>query len=73
LLNKINSDGLEVDVDFLCRRTPQEIQEHTKQVMDICSQDGGYAIGSGNTIANYIPVKNYLAMIEAARQFNGNR
>ena len=32
--------------------------------------DGGYAIGSGNTIANYIPVDNYLSMIEAANEFN---
>jgi uroporphyrinogen decarboxylase len=59
-----------IDVDLLCRRTPPEIKEHTKRTMDCCAQGGGYAIGSGNTIANYIPVYNYLAMLEAVREFN---
>lgn len=60
-----------VDVDFLCRQAPPAIKEYTKRVMENCARGGGYAVGSGNTIANYIPVPNYLAMIEAAREFNG--
>ena len=32
---------------------------------------GGYAGGSGNSIANYIPVDNYLAMIETIHRYNG--
>lgn len=59
-----------VDVDFLCRSTPRQIKEHTREIMAACSPNGGYAIGSGNTIANYIPVPNYLAMLGAAREFN---
>jgi len=60
-----------IDVDFLCRASEDEIKERTKRTMEICSQSGGYAIGSGNSIANYVPVKNYLAMINAANEFNG--
>ncbi len=60
-----------VDVDYLCRHSPEEIMEYTKRVMDVCSRGGGYAIGTGNTVANYIPVENYLAMIKAAADFNG--
>ena len=26
---------------------------------------GGYALGSGNSIADFVPLKNYLAMIKA--------
>jgi len=59
-----------LDVDFLCRRSESEIKDETKRVMDACSRNG-FAIGSGNTIPNYMPVKNYLAMIEAVKQFNG--
>lgn len=59
-----------IDVDFLCRRSTQEIKEHTKRVMEECSKGGGYAIGSGNTITNYMPAKNYLAMVDAVREFN---
>lgn len=60
-----------IDVDFLCRENPQTIKEHTKRVLEICSKDGGYAAGSGNTITSYMPVNNYLAMVEAVREFNG--
>jgi uroporphyrinogen decarboxylase len=28
----------------------------------------GYALGSGNSIPDYVPVDGYLAMIEAARR-----
>ncbi len=59
-----------VDVDFLCRHTPSEIKEHTKRILEACAPTGGYAAGSGNTVANYIPVPNYLAMLEAVREFN---
>ena len=59
-----------IDVDFLCRRSEREIQETTRRVMEVCSQGGGYAIGSGNSIPNYMPVKNYLAMLDAAREFS---
>lgn len=60
-----------IDVDFLCRACPAAIMEHTKRVMDFCARGGGYAIGTGNTVANYIPVENYLAMLKAAADFNG--
>ena len=60
-----------IDVDFLCRHSPAEIMERTKRVMEFCSRGGGYAIGTGNTVANYIPVENYLAMLKAAADFNG--
>ncbi len=60
-----------IDVDFLCRHSPAEIMERTKRTMEICSKGGGYALGTGNTVANYVPVDNYLAMIRAAAEFNG--
>ena len=60
-----------IDVDFLCRSTTKKIKEKTKKVLEICSKNGGYAMGTGNTPTNYMPVKNYLAMIEATNEFNG--
>jgi len=30
---------------------------------------GKYALGSGNSISNYIPVKNYLVMLEEGLNF----
>lgn len=60
-----------IDMDFMCRRSPAEIMERTKRTMEVCARGGGYAIGTGNTVANYVPVENYLAMLKAAADFNG--
>jgi uroporphyrinogen decarboxylase len=60
-----------VDVDFLCRHNVQEVKDQTKRVLEACAPGGGYALGTGNSVANYIPLENYLAMLEACREFNG--
>lgn len=60
-----------IDVDFLCRSTPAEVREYTLRVLDACAPGGGYAAGTGNTVANYIPVENYLTMLRAVEEFNG--
>ncbi|MGI6543697.1 MAG: uroporphyrinogen decarboxylase family protein [Limnochordia bacterium] len=58
-----------IDVDFLCRATEAEIRERVRTVLDVCMPGGGYALGTGNTVANYIPVPNFLAMIEEGRRW----
>jgi len=32
----------------------------------VCGARGRYAVGSGNSVPSYIPVENYLAMVEEA-------
>jgi uroporphyrinogen decarboxylase len=54
-----------LDVDRLCRSTPAEIALFASQLIDECGADGGYALGSGNSIPDYVPVENYLAMLSA--------
>lgn len=58
-----------IDVDFLARATPEAIARHTRDVLDACQPGGGYCLGSGNWVTDYIPVDNYLAMLAAARQW----
>ncbi len=60
-----------IDVDFMAQRSPQEVKDYTLRTLEACAPGGGYALGSGNTIANYIPVRNYLAMLEALNEFHG--
>ena len=52
------------DVDRLCRSTEQEIREHVALLLETCAASGGYAFGSGNSIAPFIPVPNYLTMMD---------
>jgi uroporphyrinogen decarboxylase len=53
-----------VDMDILARGTPDQVRARTRQVLETCMPGGGYALGSGNSIANYIPAENYIAMLE---------
>jgi len=54
-----------IDMDFLVRSSPKEIQERSLNLLKKSNQAGGYALGSGNSIPNYIPDDNYLAMISS--------
>ena len=59
-----------IDVDFLARKTPEEIYRRSLRLLEKTSVTGGYALGSGNSIPEFVPVENYLAMIRAAVDFN---
>jgi len=58
-----------LDMDFLCRASPEQVEAKTRNLLEECAPGGGYALGTGNTVANYIPVKNFLAMLKAGWRF----
>lgn len=60
-----------VDVDLLCRSPEPVIRERVRTILKNCLPGGGFALGTGNTVANYIPVDNYLAMVDEARSYTG--
>jgi uroporphyrinogen decarboxylase len=62
-----------VDVDLLARSAPETIAQHTRKLLATCQPGGGYCLGAGNWVTDYIPVDNYLAMLAAARQWDGER
>lgn len=58
-----------VDVDLLARGTQEEIIKTVKSNIEVAGKDGGYCVGSGNSIPEYASVENYLTMIKAAKEF----
>jgi uroporphyrinogen decarboxylase len=58
-----------IDVDILCQKSPVEITEIVyEKGRRYRTSANGYALGSGNSIPEYVPVEGYLAMIEAAHK-----
>jgi len=55
-----------VDVDKLTRLPPPELRAYVRKVIDDCAPGGRFALGSGNSIPDYIPPINYLTMIDEA-------
>ena len=58
-----------IDVDFLARKKPEEIYKRSLRLLEKTSGSGSFALGSGNSIPDFVPVENYLAMIRAAVDF----
>lgn len=58
-----------IDVDFLCRAGETEIRRRVRRTLEKCMPGGGYCLGTGNSVANYIPLDNYLVMLDEGRRF----
>ena len=57
-----------IDVNVLCQKAPKIVYaEVLKQGSEYRKTAKGHALGSGNSIPNYVPVEGYLAMVEAAK------
>ncbi len=53
----------------LGRGTPQEVRKDVEERIKRLAPGGGYAVGSSNSVAHYVPIENYKAMIEATMEF----
>ena len=58
-----------IDVDFLCRATEDQVRRRVRKTLETCTAGSGYCLGTGNSVANYIPLDNYLAMLDEGRRF----
>jgi uroporphyrinogen decarboxylase len=58
-----------IDMDFLCRADEAEVRARVRLTLDRCGTRG-YCLGTGNSVANYLPVDNYLAMLDEGRRWS---
>jgi uroporphyrinogen decarboxylase len=58
-----------IDVDFLCRSSEADIRRRVRDTLGVCHPGGGYMLGSGNSIPNYMPLDNYLTMLDEGRRY----
>jgi len=57
------------DIDALCRSGEREIRKKVNNILNLCQPGGGYCLGSGNSIAKYVPLDNYLTMLDEGRRW----
>jgi len=58
-----------IDMDFLCRSNEEQVRRRTRETLEQCMPGGGYCLGTGNTVANYLPLDNYLGMLDEGRRW----
>lgn len=59
-----------LDLQYLFASSREEIYERCMRLMELTHINGRYALGTGNSMAYYIPVDRYEAIIQANRDFN---
>lgn len=55
-----------MDMDFCCRRTPEEVYARARAMLLKAHDHGHYMLGTGNSLARYLPLAQYNAMHQAA-------
>jgi uroporphyrinogen decarboxylase len=58
-----------VDVNKLATYNEENLRKYVREILDKC-MPYRYALGSGNSIANYIPVENYLIMLDEGLKYS---
>ncbi len=61
-----------LDVDWIARSDEARIRAYTRRVLERCVPGGGYFAGLGNWVTDYIPLANYLTMLDEARRFGAS-
>jgi uroporphyrinogen decarboxylase len=59
-------------MNALCTLPEAEIARYTRDIIFGSSTQAGLAIGSGNSIPDYVPAAGYLAMVNAVREYRGD-
>ena len=57
-----------IDMNFMVKSTPEQVRERCRAMLKRVEGRGGYALGTGNSVPEYIPQENYFAMIGTAME-----
>ncbi len=53
------------DMDKICIFSASQVRDHTDFLAKECFPGGGWALGTGNSVADYVPVNNFLTMLDS--------
>lgn len=53
-----------LDVDKVCRLPEKDLRAYVRQTMEVCFADGYWALGTGNSLPDFMPVEQYRIVLE---------
>jgi len=59
-----------VDMDSLARLDEVSLRQYIRHILEKCMPGGRFALGSGNSVANYIPLSSYFVLLEESQQWH---
>jgi uroporphyrinogen decarboxylase len=60
-----------LDVDVICRSSEADLRRYARRMIEACFADGYWALGTGNSLTNYMPVENYLTILDEGLKVAG--
>jgi uroporphyrinogen decarboxylase len=60
-----------LDVDVICRSDEATLRAYTRRKVEACFSDGYWALGTGNSLTDYMPVENYMTVLDEGRRVTG--
>ena len=57
-----------LDVDMICRASTDDLRRYARAKIQTCFADGYWAMGTGNSLTDYMPVENYMIVLDEARR-----
>jgi uroporphyrinogen decarboxylase len=58
-----------IDVNFIIQRSEEEITTRCRAMLKRAEGRGGYALGTGNSVPEYIPQDHFIALLKAALEY----
>ncbi|MCL2832583.1 MAG: uroporphyrinogen decarboxylase family protein [Treponema sp.] len=58
-----------IDLDFIIQRSEEEITARCKAMLKRAEGRGGYALGTGNSVPEFIPQDHFFALLKAALDY----
>lgn len=55
-----------IDVHKLSTMEPDELRKYVRTKIDACAPGGRFALGAGNSVTSYVPLENYMVMMDEA-------
>jgi uroporphyrinogen decarboxylase len=59
-----------IDLDFICRESAGAVRGRCRAMLERAAGRGGYMLGTGNSVPEYLPVDKYFSMLEVATGHN---
>jgi len=55
-----------IDVNFMIMEETQAVYDRSRAMLERTSAEGAFALGTGNSVPEYLPTEKYIAMLQAA-------
>lgn len=58
-----------LDCDKMTRLEGDDFRKYVNKILDACMPGGRFALGSGNSVTNFMPVENFLIMLDEGKNY----